>query len=360
MRNIAGSPVEGENFFGREQELPRLVSLIEDHDILLLGPRRIGKTSIGRALMAAVGRKGWQSAEVNVAACTDERGFVEKLAAALRPALSSLAVRAGSGLQDLWAGIMGRIKHIKLSAPGAGGLEVQLQQPSEAEDWTQVASELLRLLGKADSPWLIYVDELPIFLFTLIERDPQHGVARVRRFLDWFRNDVRNMQDYARVRWLVSGSIGLDTLVQNHGMADTINSLKHEGLEEFSPNKALELLQALHQTYPLGLSNEHLLLAVNEVQWRQPYYLQQVFHHLRQTDAAAQTGEQRVQTAVNKLAAPGNDNDFHHWETRLTKQMGTTDAAHARALLARKERGLEEGNHGEAGDYVIEKAFAER
>lgn len=97
-------------------------------------------------------------------------------------------------------------------------------------DWTKVACDLLRLIVQAEQRWLIYVDELPILLFNIIRNDPQTGVQRVRRFLDWFRNDVRALPDARQVRWLVSGSVGLDTLVQQHGMADTINSMRHQTL----------------------------------------------------------------------------------------------------------------------------------
>lgn len=45
MKNIVGSPVEDGDFFGREAELAYFVDLLrQGNDILLLGPRRIGKT----------------------------------------------------------------------------------------------------------------------------------------------------------------------------------------------------------------------------------------------------------------------------------------------------------------------------
>ena len=48
MDNIAGSPVEGKNFFGRNDIAQRLREILDHDDILLLGPRRIGKTSLAR------------------------------------------------------------------------------------------------------------------------------------------------------------------------------------------------------------------------------------------------------------------------------------------------------------------------
>ena len=84
MDNIAGSPVEGDNFFGRQAEVARQVEILANDDILLLGPRRIGKTSLARAVMAALRAEGWLTIEVNVASCIDERGFLDKLDVALR------------------------------------------------------------------------------------------------------------------------------------------------------------------------------------------------------------------------------------------------------------------------------------
>ena len=51
MDNISGPPVEGPNFFGRKAEIDWLRETFEHHDVLLLGPRRIGKTSVARAVM---------------------------------------------------------------------------------------------------------------------------------------------------------------------------------------------------------------------------------------------------------------------------------------------------------------------
>lgn len=39
-----GSPVVGEDFFGREVELKKAESLIRDNNLMLAAPRRVGKT----------------------------------------------------------------------------------------------------------------------------------------------------------------------------------------------------------------------------------------------------------------------------------------------------------------------------
>jgi hypothetical protein len=339
MDNIAGSPVEGENFFGRDAAVRHLLDTLEHDDILLLGPRRIGKTSAARAVMASVREQDWRAIEINVASCRDEKGFLDKLEKTLQPELASIPARIRDSIGQAWGAISGRIKSVRVPVPGAGSLAIELGA-SQAEDWTEVGSDFLRLISEADERWLIYVDELPILLFHIIRNDPQAGVQRVRRFLDWFRNDVRALPAASRVRWLIAGSVGLDTLVQEHGMADTINSLNQQTLEPFTPEVATAMLVKLADRYHLELGELDAKSIVDAVQWPQPYYLQVVFNHLRRLISSHPQAKPAslIGQAVDKLIEPGTDNDFHHWEARLSQQLSAPDAAHAHALLDRAAR----------------------
>lgn len=333
MENIAGVPVEGENFFGRHDIAHHLREILDHDDILLLGPRRIGKTSLARAVMAITREDGWKSIEIVVASCIDERGFLDKLEGALKKALDSFAGKLLDSMREK-LGILGkRIKSLKLGGFGATA-EVGLAG-SEADDWTTVGNELLALLGELDDHWLIYVDELPIMLFHIIRHDPANGVLRVRRFLDWFRNDVRALASAGKVRWLISGSVGLDTLVQEHGMADTINSLNHQNLPPFTDPLACQLIRELAVSYRITLDESAVRQLVDAVNWPQPYYLQVAFQHLRSLIAAspATPPYELIDTAIEQLTQPGADNDFHHWESRLDTQLSAPLATLAKALL---------------------------
>lgn len=335
MDNIAGTPVEGTNFFGRDNEAAVLEEALVNHDVLLLGPRRIGKTSIARAVMKLVRAQGWRAIEINVASCKDERGFLEKLDEALHPQLASLGTKIISSVGNAMNSITGRIKSLKIPIPGAGTLGVELGNGVDTEDWTKVGCELLGLICQVEQRWLVYVDELPIMLFAIMRSDPTNGVQRVRRFLDWFRNDVRALPGAQAVRWLVSGSVGLDTLVQQHGMADTINSFSHRSLPPYSESVAVDMLNTLATSYGIALQPLDAQAIVDALQWPQPYYLQIAFNHLRELAKANPTTRlsELIEPAIAKMIEPGSDNDFHHWEKRLTQQLGHNNGGHARALL---------------------------
>lgn len=335
MDNIAGSPVEGVHFFGRDVEAERLREILSNDDILLLGPRRIGKTSIARAVMGIVRAEGWRAIEINVASCLDECGFLDKLSSALTPEFASVGSKVASAIGDAISAVSRRVKSVKLSLAGTGDLGVELGNGAVDEDWTKLGCELLHLLSQAEQRWLIYVDELPIMLFNIVRNDPHNGVQRVRRFLDWFRNDVRALPGSRAVRWLVSGSIGLDTLVQQHGMADTINSLSHQRLPAFKDKVAVAMLVRLEERYQIGLTQADALDIVKAVQWAQPYYLQMAFHHLRSlvSDTPRASTSSLIGKAIDSMVEPGADNDFHHWADRLDLQLSGADSGHAVALL---------------------------
>ena len=179
------------------------------------------------------------------------------------------------------------------------------------------------------------MDELPIMLFNIIRQDQTGGVLRVRRFLDWFRNDVRALAGAQKVRWLISGSVGLDTLVQEHGMADTINSLNHQSLPPFSEALACQLIRELAARYTIALDATAIARLVAAIRWPQPYYLQVAFQHLRSliNAAPATPPQDLIDKAVDQLIQPGADNDFHHWEKRLEMQLSPDLARLAKALL---------------------------
>lgn len=333
MDNIAGSPVEGDNFFGRDAEVARFQEMLRHHDVLLLGPRRIGKTSLARAVLKAVEGHGWQAVEINVASCRDERGFVERLTKGIEMRARSLPAQVWAGLASRLGSLATRIESLQVSMPGVAGGSVRLRD-APLEDWTTVANDSLRLMAEGAHTWLIYVDELPIFLYQLLADDPADGAQRVRRFLDWFRNDVRGLPECRHVRWLVTGSVGLDTLVQRHRMADTINSLKHEALDPFDDDTAVAMIERLAASYRLALDTDGARALVEAVRWPQPYYLQLVFNRLRQLEASTRRPPGGlIADAIERSVQPGEDNDYHHWEQRLSLQLGVGDASHAVALL---------------------------
>lgn len=79
INNIIGSPVEGENFFGREKELVHTWKHIaKGNSLLLSAPRRVGKSSFAKKLLDTAKKQGWNTLEINLEEIKSEEGFVKK------------------------------------------------------------------------------------------------------------------------------------------------------------------------------------------------------------------------------------------------------------------------------------------
>ena len=82
-----------------------------------------------------------------------------------------------------------------------------------------------------EQPVLLIIDELPIFLKRMLNRDGDK--RRVDEFLSWLRGVLQALDEEYLVL-IVSGSIGLGPLVRRLGIPDRINHLFPLRLEPWS------------------------------------------------------------------------------------------------------------------------------
>ena len=78
-RNTVGPPVRGEDFFDREREQARIWRDLETDHLLLLAPRRVGKTSLMLRLCETAECHDFQAVYATVADVRDELEFVRRL-----------------------------------------------------------------------------------------------------------------------------------------------------------------------------------------------------------------------------------------------------------------------------------------
>ena len=79
IQSKVGPPVTGDDFFDRESEQRRIWEYLRGDDLLLLAPRRVGKTSLMFRLRDTASDHGVEAAYLSVAGASDEVGFVRKL-----------------------------------------------------------------------------------------------------------------------------------------------------------------------------------------------------------------------------------------------------------------------------------------
>src|SRR5689334_8364254 len=78
MKNTVGSPVIDEDFFGREKEQRLLWNKLDSSNLLLLAPRRVGKTSLMMKLRKEAPKHGYRCLYFSVEDISDEAALVRK------------------------------------------------------------------------------------------------------------------------------------------------------------------------------------------------------------------------------------------------------------------------------------------
>jgi len=323
MKNTVGQPVRGGDFFDREPEQRTLWDSLDADNILLLAPRRVGKTSLMRRLEETAEQQGFRALYLTVEGATDEPTFVRRLLEAVHTADSNLVQHWIDGLAQSRLGkLVKRTKKVE-----AAGWSVELADQVR-EHWAELGATLARFLEKADGRWLLQVDEIPVFLLKLLAA--KDGPRRAEEFLHWLRQ-VR--QTAPHVRWLLAGSIGLDTVAARLNLGDTINDLRMQGLGPFDSETAGRFLLELSKSYPVNFAPQIREYIVERVAWPIPYYLQVVFAELREMNGASSIDRNRVDEAFARLLDPARKNYFDYWRQRLHDELGTPEDGWALTLL---------------------------
>jgi len=319
LKNTSGQVVEGDNFFDRKAEIERYWRTLETDNLLMLAPRRVGKSSVLKR-MKAYPQNDMAVVYADVSDCSTEFAFIKRLYNEVLTCHSS-SEQLWNSISQSWLGR--RVARVKKAGLGPFVIEFE----GDESHWSQAGETLADAISALEEDTLIQVDELPVFLLRLIDRAENANQDRIRAFLYWMR---RLRQSHPRVRWMLAGSIGLDTIAARLNISDAINDLKIETLGAFDEKTAHELLSILGRTHRIELADEVRDRIVTRVGWLIPYYLQLVFNLLREhpkPDISA------VDLAVDTLLDPSHKVVFDYWRQRLKDEMGAVDAGHAYLLL---------------------------
>lgn len=325
MKNTAGPPVMNEDFFDREKEQRLVWSKLETNNLLLLAPRRVGKTSLMLRFKKDATVHGYRCLFFSVEDIGDETVFVRKFYEKFCEVEGCEPI-----LDRIMNSAVGKFLK-KIKKVSGGGVGVEFGELS-GDDWTQLGKSLAHALNDIKESWLIEIDEVPLFVLKLLKLED--GQKRVRAFLGWLRV-LR--QEHPEIRWVLAGSIGLDTVTARLNMGDTINDLQTVPLGPFSEESARRLLETLADSYGYILTPAVRDEIVRRVGWLLPYYLQIVFSLLR--DNAPEHAAQweppldLIPRIFDELLSPSNRNYFDYWRQRLTEELGAPDDRHATMLL---------------------------
>lgn len=334
-----GTPATGEDFRGRQQELNDLWRYLGNNHIKLPGARRLGKTSILMRLVDQAPEHGVLAQWVDVSSMQTTADFLDQLDREF-PAqgISVFMAKQAAKVAD-W---LGRIKSIGVQAPeilGGGGASIDLSNPA-ASSWLPRAHALQQRLH--NQPLLVLLDEFPVMLQGLLKQNPAEAEQLLKVLRIW--------RQTGHWRFVFTGSIGLQSLLERHGLAVHMNDCFDFPLGPMRTIEAIQMWQHFSQRRNWHCPEEISQHALARVGWASPYYLNLLLDEaLRMADIRAEETptdqsalcQADVDNAYDNLLAQRSR--FQHWEHRLRSQLSEPDLGFSLAVLthvAKKDDGL--------------------
>jgi len=331
-----GSPATGDDFFGRTQELKELWCYLEKEHIRFPGVRRLGKTSILQRLEEDAAEHGLMAKWLDVSSIDSAQGMVTLLDQAFPEKSISRFVSDKAQQVRRWLNIVRKVDFKLPEEAGGGGFGFELAE-SAAPEWQMAANILHSRLR--NRPLLILLDEFPVMLEKLVQRNRQEA----EQLLAWLRIW---RQSHGVCRFVFTGSIGLQSLLERHGLGETMNDCHSYPLGPYKASEARALWRSFAPMYDeiaWRVDDSVIDYALNRVGWLSPYFLCllldesiRVARTRRQEFPAEATDEARIEIedvddAYENLLAERSR--FHHWEKRLKDVLSPDDFSFCVALL---------------------------
>lgn len=307
---------------GRKSERDTLKRKLKaGQNIHMPAPRRIGKTWTINRLAEDMRKEGWLIVEVDVQGMSTTQKFARRLCQKIQGQLPKASGLHATFKNRLDALIGGNWGDNPINAIGK-------------VDPVAFLDALLDALEKEDRQSAIFVDEIAYFVLGFAEQNKDDAK-------DFFY-ELRNLQaNYSKVRWLFTGSIGLNVVAERFGLGGAFVDLDTFILEPFNATEARSFLRDTATqnafNHPFVASDEDLEILFDELGWLAPYYLKLVGNEVRPSGAALDgtltATRDDLQAAMQKLLEPTRKSEFAVWREHIDKNLPKTDRNLARRVL---------------------------
>jgi hypothetical protein len=276
LKQGLGNWVDGDRFFNREKEMAVFRTyLLDGVSLLLVAPRRIGKTSFmreaGRQLETEI-----VALHVDLQKANSAEEAIVELGLACR-LLEPMWKRALGAFGQLF----GRIESLKLSE-----LSVTLRGLLNSTNWRQKGDELIGVLSEYSKevrkPVVVFFDEVPILVNRLLHDEAAGSKAerraRADELMSWMRDNL--IRHKSRVVFVVTGSIGLEPVLRSAGLSGTLNAFHSFDLRPWKDETAAACLLALalEKEFPLPTAvAAHMVKLLGSAI---PHHVQLYFDHV--------------------------------------------------------------------------------
>ena len=329
---IVGNTPRGEDYFGQENLIADLWSRLEHDNVLLVAPRRFGKTGAMYRLLDEP-EDPFRPLYINVEHIESAADFMVELVARL------LRHHHFSRIANSFREEVNQFGDFLRSLPKSidvGGIKVELREKTDiSQQWKAYGERVMSLLSRERPPLLLLIDEFAIMIDHIARRDR----GEVEQLLRWFR--AARIAPDTQTRFVISGSINLISTLDALGLVDTVNDLAVEAMKPFSPRTAERFVEAIFASRKVELSPEVRDTILESVGAPIPYLLAVLLTAVlnRQRAARSPVTTEMVQAAFEEdLLGGATSAVFQHYRSRINQYYPGNEGRAAKAILGRLSR----------------------
>ena len=335
LRKAGSNWVEADRFFDREIELEALEERVRDGShTLLTAQRRMGKTSLVRELLRRLAEQGdYETVFVDLEAAADPADAIAEIGVQARPVRG-----AWRGIKTSFANIL-RETGDRVEELAVADIKVKLRAGIDAGNWQQRGDAVFTALAGGDRPIVLAIDELPILVNRLLKHDNDRitpsGKRAADEFLSWLR---KNGQSHGgRISMILSGSVGLEPLLEKAGLSAHANIFSPYDLKPWSEFTAISCLAALAETYEIEVPLEICREMCRRLRCCIPHHVQMFFdkvhEYLRHAERRGVSLEDMEWVYLHEMLSVRGQAGLQHYESRLRTVLGSSGYAIALEIL---------------------------
>lgn len=324
---IVGSPPRGEDYFGQEELIENIWSILEHDNVLLVAPRRFGKTGAMYRLLDKP-REPFRPLYMDVEHIEFAADFmVELIANLIRDKHFARVV------DSLWKGTKGFGQFLRNlpSSIELGGVKVELRENTDiSQNWLSYGERIMSLLAKDGPPLLLLIDEFAVMLNNIA----MVNHTEVKQLLRWFR--AARIAPKTQTRFVIGGSINLISTLDSFGLVDTVNDLSILRLKPFNLKTAKQFIVAIFASRnikaSLAIVDTILELVGAPIPYLLAILLSSIFERQRATNRAI--SKEMVHAAfVEDLLGGAASSFFIQYRSRLDRYYPGLEGQAAKAIL---------------------------
>lgn len=325
---MTGQVVYGDKYFPRPKDENRIWRRLNTGShLLILAPRRVGKTSLLRSLEYAP-KDQYVFLYSIVQSCSTEHEYYKAIIENLfKSEFTDKVNKIKNWGAEKWTSIRSSVKGLSISE---AGIEF------ENKDKVLTHYDLKAVLEAIDidRKLILVIDEFPDVLEKI---NNEQGHASAESFLSGCRELWQDPKLDQKVQFIFTGSIGLDTLVNKLNLSDLINALITTSVDPLSNERGLEFLNFIKKDpeFDIELRPEVKQYLLDKVGWLMPYYIELLWISLEDLcceDEIEVPTEKHIDQAYDELFTQTYQSAFIHWAERL-ERLNATERKFAQQLL---------------------------